>query len=84
MNRWKAALNAFAITFEGRVLPTDNQTCQRQLHRIPGVFGRVYKAEGYVNGKERVVAIKQLKEEADEDDKVIIIPKSKPINITHE
>ena len=24
MNRWKAALNAFAITFEGRILPTDN------------------------------------------------------------
>lgn len=23
MNRWKAALNAFAITFEGRILPTD-------------------------------------------------------------
>lgn len=22
--RWKAALNAFAITFEGRILPTDN------------------------------------------------------------
>jgi len=24
MNRWKAALNAFAITFEGRILPTDH------------------------------------------------------------
>jgi transposase-like protein len=24
MNRWKGALNAFAITFEGRILPTDN------------------------------------------------------------
>ena len=24
MNRWKAALNAFAITFEGRILPTNN------------------------------------------------------------
>ena len=24
MNRWKAALNAFAITFEGRILPTEN------------------------------------------------------------
>lgn len=24
MNRWKSALNAFAITFEGRILPTDN------------------------------------------------------------
>lgn len=23
-NRWKAALNAFAITFEGRILPTEN------------------------------------------------------------
>jgi transposase-like protein len=23
MNRWKAALNAFAITFEGRIVPTD-------------------------------------------------------------
>jgi len=23
MNRWKAALNAFAITFEGHILPTD-------------------------------------------------------------
>jgi transposase-like protein len=22
--RWKAALNAFTITFEGRILPTDN------------------------------------------------------------
>jgi transposase-like protein len=24
MNRWKGALNAFAITFEGRILPTEN------------------------------------------------------------
>lgn len=24
MNRWKPALNAFAITFEGRLFPTDN------------------------------------------------------------
>ena len=24
MNRWKAALNAFAITFEGRILPTEH------------------------------------------------------------
>jgi transposase-like protein len=24
MNRWKGALNAFAITFEGRILPTNN------------------------------------------------------------
>lgn len=23
MNRWKPALNAFAITFEGRIFPTD-------------------------------------------------------------
>jgi putative transposase len=25
MNRWKPALNAFAITFEGRIFPNDNQ-----------------------------------------------------------
>jgi hypothetical protein len=24
MNRWKPALNAFAIAFEGRIFPTDN------------------------------------------------------------
>jgi transposase-like protein len=24
MNRWQPALNAFAITFEGRLFPTDN------------------------------------------------------------
>jgi len=23
MNRWKPALNAFAVTFEGRLFPTD-------------------------------------------------------------
>jgi hypothetical protein len=23
MNRWKPALNAFALTFEGRIFPTD-------------------------------------------------------------
>jgi len=34
MNRWKAALNAFAITFAGRILPTDNQQRQRQTHRL--------------------------------------------------
>ncbi len=34
-SRWKAALDAFAITFEGRILPTENQQCQQQSHRIP-------------------------------------------------
>ena len=33
---------------------------------------------------EQYVKNLKIKEEADEDDKVIIIPKSKPINITHE
>jgi hypothetical protein len=33
MNRWNLALNAFAITFEGRLPINDNR--QRQLHRFP-------------------------------------------------
>jgi hypothetical protein len=35
MNRWKPALNAFAVTFEGRLFPTINDNRQRQLHRYP-------------------------------------------------
>ena len=35
MNRWKPALNAFAITFEGRLFPPTNDNRQRQLHRYP-------------------------------------------------
>jgi hypothetical protein len=29
MNRWKPALNAFAITFEGRIFPTENDDKNR-------------------------------------------------------
>jgi hypothetical protein len=31
--RWKAALNAFAITFEGRINPSDSEDASGQLHR---------------------------------------------------
>jgi putative transposase len=32
-NRWKAALNVFAITFDGRLSAGRNQTIKIQLHR---------------------------------------------------
>ena len=36
MNRWKPALNAFAVTFEGRLFPhPSNDNRQRHLHRYP-------------------------------------------------
>jgi hypothetical protein len=35
MNRWKPALNAFAVTFEGRSSQPINDNRQRQLHRYP-------------------------------------------------
>lgn len=47
--RWKAALNAFAITFGGRINPSDNKNASGQLHRkscsppLRGTAGRVVR-----------------------------------------
>jgi hypothetical protein len=43
-NRWKPALNAFAVTFQGRIEITDQQSRQQDLHRRsdrPGAGVRV-------------------------------------------